>query len=217
MYDIPALPEWDDSNYHTACTKPYIIETGPFRVMDNALDIAHFPFLHDGRLGYRENPEIPDYKVTLDKDGLTMWEHQYETSQHSSSNKDKLWVNWFNLTHPLWQRGVSESSEMRKVDLLLITPVDEDNSILRYLITWSGLEKTNPDIVKSTKWLTEYDKTTDEDIFILNSQQPKRLPLFSSKWMNTQGLPHEVHMPSDRCTLTYRKWIKELNITYGVC
>jgi phenylpropionate dioxygenase-like ring-hydroxylating dioxygenase large terminal subunit len=68
-----------------------------------------------------------------------------------------------------------------------------------------------------SKMLTEYDETIEEDIRILHAQQPARLPLLTPKQINTQWLPQEIHVPSDKCTVAYRRWLKELGVTYGVC
>jgi phenylpropionate dioxygenase-like ring-hydroxylating dioxygenase large terminal subunit len=202
--DIPEFPEWDDPNYHKTCTKSYFIKASPFRVMDNSLDVAHFPFIHEGLLGDRNYTEVEDLEVKVDKDGLTMGKYQVHTSDDSM-------VNWFTLSHPLCQYSVTEFPENRIVDLMLVTPIDEDNSVLRYLIMWNGSKTLE------SKILADYDQVIEEDIRILHAQQPTRLPLLSSKQINTQWLSHEIHVPSDRCTVAYRRWLKELGVTYGVC
>jgi phenylpropionate dioxygenase-like ring-hydroxylating dioxygenase large terminal subunit len=45
-----------------------------------------------------------------------------------------------------------------------------------------------------------------EDFAILETHNPKRLPL---------DLKMEFHLPCDRGSLTYRKWLKQLGLTYG--
>ncbi|MFH7029598.1 MAG: Rieske 2Fe-2S domain-containing protein [Heteroscytonema crispum UTEX LB 1556] len=209
--DIPSFPEWDDANYHKTYTKSYFIKASAFRVMDNSLDVAHFPFIHEGLLGDRNHTEVEDLEVKVDKDGLTMGKYQFQTSKFNNSTKDDSMVNWFRLSHPLCQYCSTEASEIRKVDLMLVTPIDEDNSVLLYLIMWNGSKTLE------SKILADYDQVIEEDIRILHAQQPTRLPLLSPKQINTQWLSHEVHVPSDRCTVAYRRWLKELGVTYGVC
>ncbi|MCP2731273.1 aromatic ring-hydroxylating dioxygenase subunit alpha [Limnofasciculus baicalensis] len=214
--DIPSFPEWDDPNYHKTYTKSYFIQASAFRVMDNSLDVSHFPFIHDGWLGDRNHTEVKDFEVKVDKDGLTMGKYQFQTSRIVSHIQDDSWVNWFKLSHPLCQYCVSESPEIRIVDLMTITPIDEDNSVLRMLIMWNCLETLDFKTLES-KLLAEYDETIEQDIRILHSQQPARLPLLPSKQINTQWLSQEIHVPSDKCTVAYRRWLKELGVTYGVC
>ncbi len=45
-----------------------------------------------------------------------------------------------------------------------------------------------------------------QDIAIVESQQPRRLPL---------DLQAEVHLPSDRYSIAYRKWLKQQGVTFG--
>ena len=45
-----------------------------------------------------------------------------------------------------------------------------------------------------------------EDITIVESQRPQRLPL---------DLQSEFHLPCDRASIAYRKWLKQLGVTFG--
>ncbi|NEO55210.1 MAG: hypothetical protein F6K54_20295 [Okeania sp. SIO3B5] len=51
---------------------------------------------------------------------------------------------------------------------------------------------------------------------MVESQCPARLPLLSGN--NPKGaIPFETHVPSDRCSVAYRRWLRELGITFGIC
>jgi phenylpropionate dioxygenase-like ring-hydroxylating dioxygenase large terminal subunit len=50
-------------------------------------------------------------------------------------------------------------------------------------------------------------KIVAQDVGNLESHRPKQLPL------NPQA---EFHVPCDRGSLAYRKWLKQLGVTYGV-
>ena len=47
----------------------------------------------------------------------------------------------------------------------------------------------------------------EQDIPFVESQQPKKLSL------NFQS---EINLPSDRASIAYRKWLKNLGVTFGV-
>ncbi|EFA72772.1 sxtDIOX [Raphidiopsis brookii D9] len=209
--DIPSLPEWDDPNYHKTYTKSYLIKSSAFRVMENSIDVSHFPFIHEGTLGDRNQAEVEDFDLKVNKDGLTMGKYQLHALEFNNITKDDSMFTWYRMSHPLCQYCVTKSSETATVDLMVVTPTDEDSSVLRYLIMWNGYETLE------SKILAEYDQTIEQDIRILHAQQLTRLPLLSPKQINTQSLPQEIHMPSDRCTVAYRRWLKELGVTYGVC
>ncbi|WP_442944111.1 hypothetical protein [Nostoc sp.] len=46
----------------------------------------------------------------------------------------------------------------------------------------------------------------EQDVEAVESQKPLCLPL---------NLQAEYHLPSDRATVTYRKWVKHLGATFG--
>ena len=55
-------------------------------------------------------------------------------------------------------------------------------------------------------YLNIQNLVASQDIAIVNSQQPRRLPL---------NLQAEVHLPSDRYSIAYREWLKQQGITFG--
>jgi phenylpropionate dioxygenase-like ring-hydroxylating dioxygenase large terminal subunit len=50
------------------------------------------------------------------------------------------------------------------------------------------------------------DEIIKQDIPIVESQRPELLPL---------DLAVELHLRSDRTAIAYRKWLKELGLTFG--
>ncbi len=55
-------------------------------------------------------------------------------------------------------------------------------------------------------YLNIQNQVASQDIAIVNSQQPRRLPL---------NLQAEVHLPSDRYSIAYGQWLKQQGITFG--
>jgi Phenylpropionate dioxygenase and related ring-hydroxylating dioxygenases, large terminal subunit len=60
-YDIPYIKEWYDESFRKIKCGPYYINANPFRVLENLLDVSHFPYVHDGYLGSPSFPKIPEY------------------------------------------------------------------------------------------------------------------------------------------------------------
>jgi vanillate O-demethylase monooxygenase subunit len=50
------------------------------------------------------------------------------------------------------------------------------------------------------------DKLIEQDRVILESQQPEMLPL---------DLQTEMHHKSDRLSISYRKWLREIGVSFG--
>ena len=87
-----------------------------------------------------------------------------------------------------------------------------DNIIfLRYLEIEGQMRKA---IGVLKKRLSDFEKTLREfqdtivsqDIPTVESQRPRRLPLNNDA---------EFHLPSDRASLAYRKWLKQLGVKFG--
>ncbi len=66
----PRFDLLDDPAYRVLLAGPYrVMASGP-RIVENFLDIGHFPFVHEGILGDRSRPEIEDYTTTIGPEGV---------------------------------------------------------------------------------------------------------------------------------------------------
>ena len=67
---IPRFELLDDPAYKVLIAGPYHVGASGPRIVENFLDIGHFPFVHEGILGDRARPEIEDYTTTTSADGV---------------------------------------------------------------------------------------------------------------------------------------------------
>jgi phenylpropionate dioxygenase-like ring-hydroxylating dioxygenase large terminal subunit len=81
-----------------------------------------------------------------------------------------------------------------------ITPVAE-----RFFIAWTYVARDYWDLSDEQTRQFE-DMITLQDIPIVESQRPELLPL---------DLQAELHLRSDRTAIAYRKWLKELGVSFG--
>ena len=68
--DVPPFPEWGDPAYRKIFCGPYTVAASGPRIVENFLDMAHFPFVHAGVLGAETHTEVRDYTVTAKEDGI---------------------------------------------------------------------------------------------------------------------------------------------------
>jgi phenylpropionate dioxygenase-like ring-hydroxylating dioxygenase large terminal subunit len=61
---IPPHPSWDDRAMRVVSGAPYTWPTSAPRRVENFVDLAHFPWVHDGSLGRRDQPVPPVPDVT---------------------------------------------------------------------------------------------------------------------------------------------------------
>ena len=62
------VPEWDDPGFVVAPLPDQSWHAGAAQMVDNFLDLAHFPFTHTGTFGDPDDIEVPTY--TVERDGL---------------------------------------------------------------------------------------------------------------------------------------------------
>ena len=58
------FPEWHDGGFRKLLGLHVVDASGP-GIVENFLDVAHFPFVHENILGTPERPEIADYEAVI--------------------------------------------------------------------------------------------------------------------------------------------------------
>ena len=86
--------------------------------------------------------------------------------------------------------------------MLAVTPVDEETSIAWLLGCSAGAAKVSKE--ERRKWS---ELIIGQDAVAVESQRPELLPL---------DLLEELHLTFDRLAIAYRRWLKELGVTYGI-
>ncbi len=81
-----------------------------------------------------------------------------------------------------------------------VTPVAERSSI-----AWAYVAM-DYGTVSDEQAIAFQDLITGQDIPIVESQRPELLPL---------DLQAELHLRSDRTAIAYRKWLRQLGVTFG--
>ena len=64
------FPEWDEPGVRQYHDVPVVVHACGPRIVENFLDMAHFPFVHAGVLGAESHTEVRDYTVTAKEDGI---------------------------------------------------------------------------------------------------------------------------------------------------
>jgi phenylpropionate dioxygenase-like ring-hydroxylating dioxygenase large terminal subunit len=197
-----SFPEWNDPTYRTYLSGGHYCRSSGLRAIENFLDVAHFPFVHAGILGEPEQPVIDDYEVTSIDTGIYMKNIQVWQPDPDGTGQGSIATYDYWTVRPLTAalRKITTNGQTM-VLLYTVTPVSEEECIGW---VWGALNYAHHLSVSDLK--TFQDKVTLQDVENLESHNPKRLPL---------DLQAEFHLPSDRASLAYRKWLKQLGVTYG--
>jgi phenylpropionate dioxygenase-like ring-hydroxylating dioxygenase large terminal subunit len=197
--DVAPFPEWDDPNYNKFFFSAALYRSSALRALENFIDVNHVPFVHDGTLGNPEYAKTSSYQVEVKGDGIYIHEAgAWQTDLKMTGEGNMDFAN-FHILRPLTvclRRG-TESERM--VIFFTVTPTDEEEC---FAWRWMFLNHEVPE--KEFKSFT--NTIIEQDVEAVESQKPLRLPL---------DLQAEYHLPSDRATVTYRKWLKNKGVTFG--
>jgi len=201
--DAPPFAEWADPGFRKVLCGPYAINAAGPRVIENFLDVAHFPFVHAAYLGDPQHTAVPDYEVEVTPTGviardIRVWQPDPDGSGVGS------WVSYtYRALRPLTARFTKHSGDQEFAIFLTVTPVEETRSLAWMWIAMNYGRELSDEQIRSFQ-----DRIVAQDAPIVESQRPARLPL---------DLQAELHLRSDRAAIAYRRWLRELGLTFGVC
>ncbi|MCX7671621.1 MAG: hypothetical protein N2439_16320 [Anaerolineae bacterium] len=109
----------------------------------------------------------------------------------------------YQVLRPLTARFTKSFAAARFAILLTVTPVEEVKSI-----AWMWIAMNYGFAMSEAEIRAFQDRIVAQDVPIVESQRPQRLPL---------ELQDELHLRSDRTAIAYRKWLRELGMTFGTC
>jgi phenylpropionate dioxygenase-like ring-hydroxylating dioxygenase large terminal subunit len=199
--DIPPFEEWNDPTFRKVVTGPFRYRASGTRAVENFLDVAHLPFVHEGILGERAHAEIQDYEVEQTDEGIVarnvrIWQPDPDGTGVS---KD---VNYtYRVLRPLTMYLSKDTTAGRFSIYATVCPLSEFDSVAWFWVAMNyGHEIPEEDLVRTQSLITQ------QDIPVVESQRPERLPL---------DLQAELHLRSDRIAVAYRKWMKQLGLSFG--
>lgn len=199
--DVPRFPEWDDISFRKVSAGPYVFRAHGPRVIENFLDVGHFPFVHAGFLGDPQHPEIADYEVETSSDGvlakdIAVWQPDPDGTGESAQVKYT-----YRIQRPLTAHFEKSHREQRFSIFNSVTPVGDRESVSWLVMALNYAHDTSDEELRDFQ-----DVISRQDIPIVESQRPELLPL---------DLQAELHLRSDRTAIAYRKWLSKLGLKYG--
>jgi phenylpropionate dioxygenase-like ring-hydroxylating dioxygenase large terminal subunit len=200
--DPPSLPYWDDTTFRKIHCGPYAYKASGPRAIENFLDVAHFSFVHEGYLGDLEHPEINDYEVTIDTDGVTAENIRVWQPDPDGTGIGAYVTYIYRAVRPLTAYFVKSSTGPRFAMLFTVTPVSQLESVARAYVAMDYNQNNQSD-----EDVRHFENIiTMQDIPVVESQRPELLPL---------DLQAELHLRSDRTAIAYRKWLRQLGLSFG--
>ena len=184
---------------------PFDTATSAPRAVENFLDTSHFAFVHEGWLGDVQHPEVPAYEVSHTADGRPVIERYLAYQPRASATAaGGGWVEYrYEVLNPyaalLTKRGQAGGPQ----DSYTIWACPTTPESCRLWFAQYTTDETTPEEVLRDFQVTIFS----QDRPILESQQPRRLPLSGGEAMGS----------ADRLSAAYRRYLKHCGISFGVC
>lgn len=201
--EIPTFAEWEQENAITFQCGPYPISASAPRIVENFVDIAHFPFTHRGLLGDPAHPEVSNYTLSVSAEEISASDIHFYQPNPEGTGEAKSVSYLYKIVRPLsacFRKG--EEDQYFSI-FLAVTPVEETRSV-----AWLGVSRNYSSEVSNDELRTFQDEVMAQDVPMVESQRPQKLPL---------GLQQEFHFPCDKMSIAYRKWLKQLGLQFGTC
>lgn len=203
---LPLIPEADETDRRAVPCGGITVRTSGLRIVENFLDMAHFPFVHTDILGTEENTEVLKYSCEIRRDVDEVWatDCQFVQPKAALSATGAVDIRYmYRVARPL-------------VVLLYKTCVSDPD---RWDVICLFVQPIAPDICRAHAMMYLIDETSDlrdligfqqviflQDRIILENQRPRLLPLEPRL---------ETPTRADASSIAYRRWLKEKDFTYG--
>lgn len=197
---IVEFPEFNEPAYRTFFFGRHRWKTSAARMIENFMDISHFPWVHPGTLGDRAKPVIPNIKVQRGSGEL-----RFEVASEGRSRTDPSLLTTDRVIYrvvlpfTIYNERITPAAE-RLVFFFLVSPV-RSNEIDRYMFLARNYAFNESD-EKFRKFSME---VAEQDRVVVESQRPEDLPLDLSEELHLRG--------PDNCAVVYRQMMRELGVS----
>ncbi len=201
------MPEWHENDRRAVYCGAVRVRASGLRVIENFLDLAHFPYVHTDILGTESEPEVAKYEVEKRADVDELWATKCEFFQPkaaASAEGGQISQYMYRVVNPfnvMLYKTPPTAPNRGQVFALFVQPVDEDVSIAHPFMLVIDDTSTDAELIAFQQMIFLQDK------IVLENQRPKRLPLQPGR---------ETPTRADLSSVLYRRWLKEKGIAFGV-
>ncbi|NLY65752.1 MAG: aromatic ring-hydroxylating dioxygenase subunit alpha [Alcaligenaceae bacterium] len=202
--DIFELPEFAETDRRIVAAGSIRVHASGLRVVENFLDMAHFPFVHAGILGEQPYTVVKPYQVDIENDEIFARDCGFYQPKAALSNEGGLNIEYiYRVSSPfnamLYKTCPMQPARMDVIGLF-VQPCTEEWSIVHVPMAYL-------DDHASLKDLRLFQQTIfGQDITILSNHIPRKMPLLSSI---------ETSSRADSVSVAYRRWLHEKGVRYG--
>ena len=203
IFDIPEANEPDRRFVPCGWVK---MRASGLRMVENFLDMAHFPFVHKDILGSEEHADVPQYQSEIRRDVDEVWASNcsfFQPRIAATESEGAMVQLTYRVPNPfavMLYRVCPTSPNRLDAIALFIQPLEEDlcrAQPVMYLV----------DGVSTHTSLLLFEQIIFlQDRIIIENQRPLLLPLEPRL---------EIPTRADSSSIAYRRWIKEKGLRFG--
>jgi len=201
---LPAFPEWADDAYRKIKIPSYDWHCSAARRVENFVDFSHFAWVHEGILGDRSKPEIPDHDVVRDATTLVFELGIEETASPLKGDADEA---------DRIQRTPSRYTISMPFSVHLDQPLPDDRHFVLFVASCPLSAKETRNFAWNARnyeleasedqgFVDFQQVILDQDRVVVESQRPEELPIDLSEELHIKGV--------DRVSIDYRRWLGEI-------
>ncbi len=181
------------------------VATSAPRAVENFLDMAHFPFVHEGSLGGLPHTEVVEYDVEMVDGEIHATKCDFMVPRVGVNFDAPVLARYrYRVPHPfcvmLYYDSVPDPS-LEDVVAIWVQPMTAE--LVRAHNYMGVIDDTSSDNEIKSYQLMIFG----QDKPILENQHPRLLPLDPRA---------ETPIRADRSGIAYRRWLADLGVTYGV-
>jgi phenylpropionate dioxygenase-like ring-hydroxylating dioxygenase large terminal subunit len=204
--DLLPIPEADEPDRRVIVCGAISVKTSGLRIVENFLDMAHFPFVHTDILGAEPHTEVLQYTTEIRRDVDEVWATncQFFQPQAALSATGGIMTQYmYRVANPfatILYKTCPNAANRWDVICLFVQPLDPDRCRahpVMFLID---------DISPLTELIHFQQLIFLQDRIILENQRPALLPLEPRA---------EIPTRADASSIAYRRWLKEKGVIYG--
>jgi phenylpropionate dioxygenase-like ring-hydroxylating dioxygenase large terminal subunit len=204
--DLLPVPEADETDRRMIVCGAISVKTSGLRIVENFLDMAHFPFVHTDILGAEPHTEVMQYTTEIRRDVDEVWATncQFFQPQAALSATGGIMTQYmYRVANPfatILYKTCPNAANRWDVICLFVQPLDPDRCRAHPIMFLIDDTSDLTDLIHFQQLIFLQDR------IILENQRPALLPLEPRA---------EIPTRADATSIAYRRWLKEKGVTYG--
>jgi phenylpropionate dioxygenase-like ring-hydroxylating dioxygenase large terminal subunit len=204
--DVLPIPEADETDRRVIMCGAIAVKSSGLRIVENFLDMAHFPFVHTDILGAEPHTEVMQYTTEIRRDVDEVWATncQFFQPQAALSATGGIMTQYmYRVANPfatILYKTCPNAANRWDVICLFVQPLDPDRCRAHPVMFLIDDTSALTDLIHFQQLIFLQDR------IILENQRPRLLPLEPRA---------EIPTRADATSIAYRRWLKEKGVTYG--